>query len=220
MRRLSLAAALVATCVLAAPASAQILGPSPYLQFSDSPFFGSSFSYFYLETFEDGLFNTPGVTKIPVGAVIGPSGQTDSVDGDDGAIDGFGTRGSSLFGSSGAFVFDFDAAVLGALPTHVGIVWTDGGNPIFFQAFDQHGVSLGTATGMHADNSISGETAEDRFYGAIHAGGISRIYIENGSGGIEVDHLQYGLAAAPTSSVPEPGSYALLATGLGALVVV
>ena len=36
-------------------------------------------------------------------------------------------------------------------------------------------------------------TAEDRFYGATNSGGISRIYISNSIGGIEVEHLQYGL---------------------------
>jgi hypothetical protein len=41
------------------------VGPSPYLSFSDSPFNGGSFTYFHLETFEDHLLNTPGVTASP-----------------------------------------------------------------------------------------------------------------------------------------------------------
>lgn len=41
------------------------IGPSPYLSFADSPFNGGSFSYFHLETFEDHLLNTPGVTASP-----------------------------------------------------------------------------------------------------------------------------------------------------------
>jgi hypothetical protein len=61
-----------------------------------------------------------------------------------------------------------------------------------------------------ADGSHNGETAEDRFFGATNAGGISRIFISNSSGGIEVDHLQYG-------AIPEPGTLVLLATGLAGL---
>ena len=48
---------------LAVPFSgATLLGPTPYLSFANSPFFGGAFSYFYLENFEDHLLNTPGVT--------------------------------------------------------------------------------------------------------------------------------------------------------------
>jgi hypothetical protein len=37
--------------------------------------------------------------------------------------------------------------------------------------------------------------------------------MSNASGGMEVDHLQYGFAAA----VPEPETYAMLLAGLGLL---
>ncbi len=60
---------------------------------------------------------------------------------------------------------------------------------------------------------MSGTTGEDRFFGVIHAGGISRISLSGAT--MEADHLQYGGPAV--SSVPEPGTYALLATGLAAL---
>src|SRR6266481_7452029 len=69
-----------------------LLGPTPYLSFGDSPFNGPSFSYFHLETFEDHLLNTPGVTGSPGGVtsvVFGPAIH-DSVDFDDGVIDGSG----------------------------------------------------------------------------------------------------------------------------------
>ncbi len=185
-----------------------LIGPSPYLSFADSPFNALStnggLSYFYLETFEDNLFNTPGVSANN-GVVVAPGTYTDSVDGDDGVIDGFGNGGHSFFGY-GPVTFTFNASTLGALPTHAGIVWTDGQNPTF-EAFDALGVSLGTLIGTSADNSITGTTGEDRFYGAYNPNGISAISISAPSW--EVDHLQFGLAV----TVPEPATTAMLAGG-------
>ena len=120
---------------------------TPYLQFSDSPFAGLDFSggYFHLENFEDDALNTPGVTATG-GSVIGFEdfgAAVDSVDLDDGVIDGLSTTGNlgrSYFG--GNFTFNFSAAILGNLPTSVGIVWTDGGGLISLEAFDQNGISL------------------------------------------------------------------------------
>ncbi|MFN2375713.1 MAG: hypothetical protein ABR538_04200, partial [Candidatus Binatia bacterium] len=73
--------------------------------------------------------------------------------------------------------------------------WTDGGfsAAVTFEAFGPDNQSvLGLPHGpfLHADNSNSGETAEDRFYGALNGEGISKIVITNAGGGIEVDHLQ------------------------------
>jgi len=205
-----LSVAVLAT--LAARAMSQ-LGPSPYLQTSDSPwaaFVGSS--TFYLEDFEDGLLNTPGVTA-SVGSPFAPSGITDSVDGDDGNVDGSGTAGRSFFTSGGAtgIRFTFSSGTYGALPTHAGVVWTDGAGTIRFEAFDGNGTSLGVINGNHADGSFNGTTAEDRFYGWVNPGGIGSIRISNTSGGIEVDHLQYG-------AVPEPATMTVLGLGLASLM--
>jgi len=221
-RLLSIALSFAAVVYPATTTAQMIQGTSAYLQFSDSPFSSLNFSYFWLENFEDHLFNVPGVTASAGGVtsvVFGPSIH-DSVDGDDGVIDGSGLNGESFFSNSGptGITFTFNAAALGGLPTHAGLVWTDGVNPIFFEAFDGLGNSLGTLTGQHANASFSGETAEDRFYGAIHAGGIARIFIRNGAAGIEIDHLQYGLGAATV--VPEPATLVLLGTGLLAVAAI
>lgn len=200
-----------------AHAVATYLGPTPYLSAADSPFSGASYGYFHLENFEDHLLNVPGVSASSGGVtsvVFGPSIH-DSVDADDGAIDGSGLQGDSYFGSGPVGLsFSFSAAALGSLPTDVGIVWTDAGagSSVTFRAFGAGGELLfeHTESGF-ADNSNNGETAEDRFFGVRNAAGVSSIFISNTAGGIEVDHLQYGLAAA----VPEPKTYALLLAGLG-----
>jgi len=185
----------------AAP-NATAYGPTPYLSFADSPFNSLSFSYFYLEDFEDHLFNTPGASADGGGVNSVISGPTihDSVDADDGAIDGSGLDGDSYIiypvppaSSASPVRFSFNAGVLGSLPTHVGIVWTDGLGTTLFEAFDAFGAPIEVIGPVAiADGSINGETAEDRFFGASHSGGISSVRISNTIAGMEVDHLQYG----------------------------
>ena len=215
MGRIILSAAL-SLVFCGSAAHAALIGPTPYLQSSDSPFDGVGFgAYFHLEDFEDALLNVPGVTASSGGVtsvVFGPAIH-DSVDADDGLIDGSGLGGDSWFSNPGVagVTWTFNEGLLGALPTHAGVVWTDGAGDIMFEAFDKDGLSLGTVVGMHADGSVNGETAEDRFYGVIDLGGISAIKLSNQSGGIELDHLQYG---AVVGGVPEPATALLLATTL------
>ena len=193
-----------------------------YRSFADSPFLGNTLGTFYLEDFEDGALNTPGVAAINntaglVMSVITPAVNTDSVDGDDGAIDGLG-RGGHSFASfpNGAsenlgYTFVFDAGVLGSLPTHVGIVWTDGGFGASSQVefFDGGGGFLGMIGPVAVgNNSFTGETAEDYFFGVIEAGGIGSFTIRDPghSNNLEVDHLQYGLQAGPPTQSPVPSA--------------
>lgn len=208
----------------AAPALAGVvtpLGPSSYLSFADSPLNGLAFDYFHLETFEDGL-NTPGASASS-GTIVANGEAIDSVDGDDGAIDGSGNGGTSWYPGQQAISFSFDALALGGnLPTHVGIVWTDVGlvfagdfgvTDITVRAFDAGNNELASfiAPGL-GDGSVLGGTAEDRFLGVIAPGGIARIELStSNSTDWEVDHLQYGY-------VPAPGALAL--AGLGGLVAV
>lgn len=186
----------------APPPDARVLAPGlidaiPYLSVADSPFTGLAFKgYFHLEDFEDGAVNTPGLTADSgsFGADFGA--LVDSVDGDDDVIDGACPAGScnSIFGG-GQVTFTFDAVALGGLPTHVGVVWTDGGTgcDVTFEAFDSDGASLGatTATAI-GDASNSGTVDEDRFLGIVAPGGVAWFRISNSTGGTEADHVQYG----------------------------
>ena len=217
------------TCILVSPmtsvgAATSLLGPTPYVSFSDSPFSAVAFAdYFHFEDFEDNAFDVPGVsstsaTGSPFSSfVLVPGPNTDSVDSDDGIVDGSGTAGHSYVHSRnmGGVKFVFGGATLGTLPTHAGFVWTDGyqfSQTVEFEAFDVVGASLGTLTTNLGDGSFAGGTAEDRFFGIIHDGGVSAIQVRttspNSSNAIEVDHLQYG---SVHGIVPEPSS-ALLAS--------
>jgi hypothetical protein len=154
--------------------------------------------------------------------IVNRGSTNDSVDADDGVIDGRG-RTLSLWirglPPEQNVRFTFDASVLGALPTHVGIVWTDVGwsqygtgyGKVVFEAYDKDGSSLGTIGPVDVgDGRDDGETAEDRFFGWHDSGGISAFRIAmpntNPNCNWEVDHLQYGY-------VPEPSTLVLLGTG-------
>jgi hypothetical protein len=132
------------------------------------------------------------------GAVYGPAAR-DSVDADDGSIDSSGTRPLVLLprGTTG-ITFTFDSTSIGGFLTSAGVAWTDGGSntSVYFEAFDANGASLGQI-GPYAiaDNSNSGTTAEDRFFGIASRAGISAIEVKVAGGGIEVDHIQYSVGA-------------------------
>lgn len=226
-RILMLSAFLIVFAGLSPHANATTIGPTPYLSSADSPFTSIAFDFFFLEDFEDGALNSPGVVASK-GVVRPPPVDdfTDSVDADDGVIDGSGVAGHSwhvfeLVGGTQppipqSVTFSFSSSVLGSLPTHVGIVWTDGAIPVGTFEFEVTGAS-GTQSvflGPHGDGDFHGGTAEDRFVGFVDLGGISALAVSSDLGGIEMDHLQYGFA-----TVPEPSVLSLLGLGLAASMI-
>jgi len=216
-KRIMLGILMVAALSIAQSTQAAFVGPTPYRSFSDSPFSMLMFDYFYLEDFEDRLLNTPGV-RASQGFIWPDPAYHDSVDADDGVIDGSGSAGQS-FGikNAGGITVTFDVVVLGTYPTHAGIVWTDAYSPVitsvYLQAFDGSGVLIGTY-GPHTmgDGTTLGTTAEDRFLGVVDLAGISAIRIYQGASQVEVDHLQYGSIGRP---IPVPGAVILGAIGMG-----
>ncbi len=205
--KLLLAVLMVAAVAGRAPAAPTCFGPSPYLQKSDSPFDMSGLgTTFFLDDFE-GPTRVAGVTP-STGSLVGfPMSIIDSVDADDGTIDGSGLMGHSWFSDSGSVgvTWTFDPETLGGLPTEAGIVWTDGGGQVSFKAIAADGTTVlcdsGPVSdpGVFPDGSNNGETAEDRFFGVSDPGGIASIFLSNSSGGIEMDHVQFG-AILPTTT--------------------
>lgn len=179
------------------------LGPVPYTSRTNSPWLATILTGLTeLENFEDGQLSNNGVSA-SAGAPFSPGSITDSVDADDGNVDGSGTAGHSHFSASGSagITFTFNAGILGALPTQAGVVWTDGGGTVSFEAFGPTGASLGAIGPFNLpDASFAGLTGEDHFFGVTYTNGISAIKIANTSGGIEVDHLQW--TVQPGVSVP------------------
>jgi hypothetical protein len=212
---------------------ATLYGPTPYRSAADSPFDLSGLgSTFYLEDFEDGELNTPGISWLgPPGIVLEPGTLTDSVDGDDGVIDGLGRDGRSLrsVGISVDFSdppnvslitsYKFDATALGFLPNAFGFVWTDGPplGAVVIDVLDDAGNIRNhyywpeTGYGTIGDEFFDGGTADDSFYGIYDPNGFSRIVVwthtrDDQFNSFELDHLQYGVI------VPEPSTMACAAT--------
>ncbi|MGE0860965.1 MAG: hypothetical protein AB7I01_08990 [Gammaproteobacteria bacterium] len=224
IRKISAAALVAAACGAGVqPASAAatfFFSDTPYLSEADIPhqfYFGDA--PVLLDTLEDGSLDAS--LSASAGSVIGPGqfdGLRDSVDGDDGDIDGSGTAGRSWFTGDGTtgVTFTFNGV---DLPTAFGLVWTDSGNEVVFSAKDGNGDSLGTITRSgFSDGVFTGATAEDRFFGVTFEGGIKSISISNFGAGIELDHIQYGIMFEPTP-VPLPGAAWLMLSGAAALAV-
>lgn len=206
--------ALLIVSVWCASASAQVfVGPEHYFSAQNSPIYSDlGTSGFFLEDFEDMVVDVPGVS-IDGGWLLRPGRRTDSVDGDDGKIDGMGRRGHSWYWKGGqrGITIRFDEDVLGELPLFAGIVWTDGSTKsrVTFEAYDGEGnLILKEVLQPMGGKRPRGGTVEDRLLAASYDGGISAIRITSSRGGMELDHLQFG---AEPRVVPEPASVALLA---------
>lgn len=196
-------------------------GPSDYLQLGDTPdgfcstICGCDVN---IETFEDGMLDS--FLSIDNGDIFPPNGTTgtnqpitDSVDGDDGSVDGSGLAGYSWYtGSVQDVTITFASSV-----TCAGLVFTDAdasSSNVSLEAFDSNGVSLGIINaGDLADGSNAGETAEDAFLGFHNADGeIAWITLSIDAGsGIELDHIHWADCAA---CVPEPAASAMAFFGL------
>jgi hypothetical protein len=179
---------LLLACALPLCGHAQVtyFGPTPYAQQSDTPA-GFSSEPTVVENMEDGVLD-PRISA-PATGIIGPGGLTDSVDIDDGLLNGNGSNGRSLFANTP------DMSIVFPNVQSAGLVWTDGESAqVTFEAFDTAGVSLGVHGPFPiGDGNITGQTAEDRFFGARSSQGISRIRIRHtvSIGGLEIDHVQF-----------------------------
>lgn len=213
LSRLALAASLAAGAAFLPAAQAAtgtfFFTDTPYLSTADIPagfYLGGAPAL--LADFQSA--DLPTVLLANNGIPFPTGSNTDSVDGDDGFINGSGTLGGSWFGQS-PMTFTFVGS--GPLPTAFGLVWTDGvATNWTFSAVAADGTSLGSITRSLGDGLSTGQTAEDRFFGVQFAGGIRSITI-SGASFLEVDHVQFGTMAP----VPEPASAALLLTGLALL---
>ena len=197
----------------AASAETTTFGPSAYLQTGDTPsgFFCAE-CVGWIEDFELGTVD-PFLT-IDNGMILDPNSfsglmnsVTDSVDGDDGAVDGQGNDGFSYFADSNSISISFANTVKNA-----GLVFTDGdrvSTNIILEAFDMGGNLLASIdAGDLADDFFTGETAEDTFMGFQNTdGNIASITLTMvGGSGIEIDHVHWQEACV----IPEPSSSMLL----------
>lgn len=219
-KRLILGVLLMGISSIAANAATTSFGPSAYLQHGDTPSeFICENCPLHVEDFEDGMLD--GFLTIDNGVVFPPNGttgtsqpSTDSVDGDDGSVDGSGLNAYSWFSGNGnsSLTIDFAEGVKAA-----GLVFTDGDSAssnVMLEAFDMSGNSLGIINaGDLADGSFYGETAEDRFLGFTNTDGAiySMTLSINAGSGIEVDHIQWQSHA---ECVPEPAACMLILFGL------
>jgi hypothetical protein len=219
-------AALASLLALTQPlqAASTMIGPLPYTSAADSPFLSDPSLVTVLEDFEDGALNAPGIVNDEItdylsigndghGRVVEPGAETDSVDGDDGAIDGSGAGGHSYRSTNyqdtvldGNIYNSLGFSFPGRLPVAVGFVWTDGQPRSLLQMFvreknqiNYQSFALDPALG---DGDGNGGTSEDRFFGLYNSAGIEVFGIsslvpnqipgrDDGRRYFEMDHLQF-----------------------------
>ena len=205
--------------------AATLFGPIPYQSFADSPFATESFDSFFLEDFEDGVLNTPGVSFVgpSLGGISVPIisvANSNSVDADDGLVDGDGSGGFSqqVVGTPPLVAFLFDPIELGSLPTAVGIVLTRSQVVTRFIASDPALNNSGVIDNI--ERALLQDASDDVFLGVVDPNGIAAIRIspafQPGTSGLNVDHLQYG--SISVMPIPLPPAGLLFTTALIALL--
>lgn len=196
-RPLALATSVFLSLLSPLGLEADLFGPSNYLRLADSPFYDKGIPYHFNESFEDREL-VPGLI-LHSGSVSNSPAFNDSVDEDDGVIDGFGRTGS-WYVQSQILTVSFDSTVLGGVPTHVGVVFVDMGSgggfytDLTFEAFGVSGNSIGSIGPVFVgDGRDRGQTAEDRFFGASDPSGISYFTLRSSkqTGDWGVDHVQF-----------------------------
>lgn len=225
-RLMFLPVALAALALNPANAATTILGPvTPYLSVDDTP---ANFlcnlcddCVHVLEDFEDNSLDHGIVIDAIDGQILYPGfgtgldGLTDSVDGDDGSVDGIGNMGYSYFSPANTLTIHFPVAVKSA-----GVVWTDGdiGSTTLFEAYRDDQLLYSYGPVALADDSFQGTTAEDTFLGVQATDGITHLVLTNiGGSGIEIDHIQYEDCSACVA-VPEPDAFAIVSFGVLGLI--
>lgn len=202
------------------------LEPTPYLRIEDSPFDLSGLgSTMFLDDFEDGTLDGPIIS--PDTRIRGPGPLTDSVDADDGIVDGQGNGGHSLettryivhptFPWTYRTFVDIIFTDIDHRPNAFGFVWTDAfyQSSVELQLVGTNGTNIGICSyGSLMDGANTGETAEDVFIGVIADQPIGHITVFGESVGfqpeserVELDHIQFGQQV-----IPEPSAFTIVMT--------
>lgn len=205
MKNLSAALSVVALLPEPLAANATLIGPVPYSSFVGSPSARALFDCFELEHLEDRLLDASETLA-------------SRIDVDRSSVSGSGNSGYTwYFNGVSSITFTFSAALLGALPNHAGLVWTDAGlanvrkgfDSVLFEAFDTANNLLGIiGPSALGDGLFAGQTAEDRFFGITSASGIGSVRIslihstEQGLGKLQYDLTKF----TPFSADPDPAA--------------
>lgn len=173
-----------------------------YQSIADSPLFSAGCDRpgveFYLETFEDGLLNVPGVDEPnEPGFIATPGANTDSVE----------AGGRSLVASAATMTFTFEVQN-GSLPTRAGFAITDTATtanaPFTFFVMSGDGepgifnVNIGNASPVATK-------ADDKFVGFSCPDGIAFIQVSAPITNFEIDHLQYSRVPAAGTALSSRG---------------
>jgi hypothetical protein len=229
-----LALASLARAGRVSAAAVEFRTPSNYDSVYDSPWSGPILApdvgapTYYLEDFQDGKLNTPGL-RLPQYDPGYPSSVVRILDnmgvgwGPDPGTPG---RALSSFAMHAAFSnppiwynsldFVFDEAELGFLPTDFGFAWTDDSYGMHFRltVYDRQHNELGTLTGTG--------TGAPQLHSLRYDGGIGSVRmwtskLQHQETELTIDHVQYGdrftLRLASEATAPEPGSAVLLLLG-------